>query len=67
MEDVETFARVRHTRQPTRGQVAWLQVGRAARRDEAQYDVREPLLHGGHGALAGVDAGMHAPSHRGWP
>ena len=30
------------------------------RRDEAQYDVRELRLHGGHGGLAGVDAG-HVP------
>ena len=32
----------------------------AVRRDEAQHDVRELLLHGGRGALAGVDAG-HVP------
>ena len=32
-------------------------LGRASWREEAQYDVRELLLHGGHRALAGVDAG----------
>ena len=32
-------------------------LGRAPWREEAQYDVRELLLHGGHRALAGVDAG----------
>ena len=31
--------------------------GRASWREETQYDVRELLLHGGHRALAGVDAG----------
>ena len=42
------------------GHVAGLQVGRALWREEAQYDVRELLLHGGQGGLAGVDAG-HVP------
>ena len=32
-------------------------LGRASWREAAQYDVRELLLHGGHRALAGVDAG----------
>ena len=32
-------------------------LGRASWREEARYDVRELLLHGGHRALAGVDAG----------
>ena len=32
-------------------------LGRASWREEAQYDVRELLLHGGHRALTGVDAG----------
>ena len=39
-------------------QVAWLQVGRAVRRDEAQHDVRERRRHGRDGGLAGVDAGQ---------
>ena len=37
--------------------VAGLLVGRAVRRDEAQYVVREFRLHGDHGGLAGVGAG----------
>ena len=32
-------------------------LGRASWSEEAQYDVREFLLHGGHRALAGVDTG----------
>ena len=36
---------------------ALVQVRSASWRDEAQYDVRELLLHGGHRALAGVDGG----------
>ena len=39
------------------GHVAGLRVRNASWREEAQYDVRELLLHGGHRALAGVDAG----------
>ena len=39
------------------GHVAGLQVRSASWREEAQYDVRELLLHGGHRALAGVDGG----------
>ena len=35
-------------------------LGRALWREEAQYDARELLLHGGHRALDGVDAG-HLP------
>ena len=38
--------------------VAGLQVRRAVRRDEAQYDVRKLRLHGDHGGLGGADAGM---------
>ena len=40
------------------GHVAGLRVRSASWRDEAQYDVRELLLHGGHRALADVDAGQ---------
>ena len=39
------------------GQVARLQVRRASQWDDAQHDVRESGLRGGHGGLAGVDAG----------
>ena len=38
-------------------QVVGLPIRRAVRQDEVQYDVRELVLHGGRGALAGVDAG----------
>ena len=42
------------------GNVAGLHVGRLVRRVDAEYDVKELRLHGGQGALAGVDAG-HVP------
>ena len=42
------------------GHVAGLQVRSAVQRDEAQHDVWERRPHGGHGGLAGVDAG-HVP------
>ena len=39
------------------GHVAGLQVRRASWREECEYDVWRSGLHGGQGALAGVDAG----------
>ena len=42
------------------GHVEGLQVRSAVRWNEAQHHVRERHPHGGHGGLAGVDAG-HVP------
>ena len=40
------------------GQIAWLQVGRAVGRDDAQHDVKELRRHGDQGGLAGVERAL---------